>query len=291
MPDTLSIENLTLEIKGKKILNFDRSLVVENGDVVAILGPNGAGKSTFVNCLIGQMPFEGIISKSYGVEDVGILFQNNNYGELIKVNELISLVTQKALSSPVVRAMIEKFDLTDMLNTRVGKLSKGEQQRLSLALILSRDQKLLIFDELTTGLDFEKRRDLLTIVKENSIGKTVLLVTHYFEEIFNWAKKILLLDKGNIVFWGTIEEFLLEHEHTSTILIPKEHVPSVKGILNSCKDVYFIEDYEGSFCGILVNAEKEASYIKSHIKRHGLEYAERPADFYSAYKLALIKRR
>ncbi len=286
MEKCISINDLSVVLKGRNILDFDRNISISNGDTVAILGPNGAGKSTLINCIIGQLPFSGSITINKELKNLGILFQENEYGDLIKVNELICLVTQKNKSDDLVQSMIDEFNLAYLLNTRISKLSKGELQRLSLALVLSRNPDFFIFDELTTGLDFEKRVELLNLVKSKTKNKTVILVTHYFEEISSWANKILLLDGGKIVFWGSVSNFEKEYSHLKVLLISKDHISDVRNEVSKLDGVCLISNYENSYCAAIV-LNDDGSSIEDSLNKQGIKFASRPSDFYSFYRLAL----
>ncbi len=285
MDDSLTITDLSVVLGGKNILAINQTIDILHGDVIAIVGPNGAGKTTLVNCIIEQRTYSGTIRKGSSFEKVGILFQNNDYGHLMKVKELISIVTQKYLKDTSVIQMIHDFDLKDILDSRVGELSKGELQRLSLALVLYRDSDFLIFDELTTGLDFEKRMHLLHLVRERTASKTVLVVTHYFEEIAGWASKILMLDKGNVVFWGAIDSFKEQYRHQGVILVSQEDSLLLSQDTDF-SDVPSIRQYEGALCAVILEDEDRLRRAEHFLREREISYTLRPPDFYSMYRYA-----
>ena len=128
MDDSLTITDLSVVLGGKNILAIDQTIDILHGDVVAIVGPNGAGKTTLVNCIIDQRPYSGTIRKGPSFRDVGILFQNNDYGHLMKVKELISIVAQKNLKDASVVQMVHDFDLAGILDSRVGGLSPSRKR-------------------------------------------------------------------------------------------------------------------------------------------------------------------
>ena len=285
MDDSLTIDNLSVILGGKNILTINQTIDILHGDVIAIVGPNGAVKTTLVNCLIEQRPYSGTIRKGPSFEDVGILFQNNDYGHLMKVKELISIVAQKNLKTASVAQMVCDFDLKNILDSQVGELSQGELQRLSLALVLYRDSDFLIFDELTTGLDFEKRMHLLRLVRERTASKTVLVVTHYFEEIVGWASKLLMLDRGHVVFWGTIGAFKEQYRHPGVILVSQEDSLALSQDANF-SDALFIKQYEGTLCAVILESEDRVNRAERFLQGQGINYTLRPPDFYSMYRYA-----
>ena len=202
--------------KGKQkrqILNIDKPVEVIEGDVVGIIGENGSGKSTLINCLLNEIPYKGEIKSDFSLTDIGIQFQDNPLNDLMKVKELIEIVTNKSINSDEAKSLISKFELTSILNNRLNKISGGEKQRLVLSLVTFFYKPLYIFDEITTGLDFEKRQEITNIIRNESKDKTILIVTHYFNEIENWANKILCLHKGNLIFFGETKQLLSKSKY------------------------------------------------------------------------------
>ena len=284
MDKMLSISDIKVELRQKIILLLDRQINILPGDVVAVIGPNGAGKTTLINCIINQIPYQGTIHRHSDCERLGILFQDNSYGSLMKTKELISIVTQKKLRDPNVSAMLSDFNLSNILNTRLGKISKGELQRLTLALLLYNKPELLIFDELTTGLDYEKRMNLLQLVKNRTACKTVITVTHYFEELNDWANKILMLNEGRVVFWGTIQEFKEKKQHYSMILFRQDKRNKVLGF---CKGKDIISAYEEDFDAIVTSSSKDESTLREIFVKNNINFEMRQRDIYSSYCLIL----
>ena len=194
--------------KKRQILNIVKPIEVLEGDVVGIIGENGSGKSTLINCILNEIPYKGEIKCGFSLNDIGIQFQDNPLNDLMKVKELIEIVLNKSINSTEAKNLISKFDLNNILNNRLNKISGGEKQRLVLALVTFFNKPLYIFDEITTGLDFEKRQEITNIIKNESKNKTILIVTHYFSEIENWANKILCLHKGKLIFFGETKQLL-----------------------------------------------------------------------------------
>jgi ABC-2 type transport system ATP-binding protein len=216
----LTFSNLDVTIKGNTILHISHDITINRGDVVGIIGANGAGKTTFVNCIINRIHFEGDMQRFFTSDELGIQFQSNSYNKIMKVSELIQIVSGKHRFDSALMNQIREFDIESLLNKKIGKLSVGESQRLTLFLVLYKNPNFLIFDELTTGLDYQKRNRLLQIVRGYSKNKTVLTITHYFEELTDWANKFLILHKGNLLFWGTYQELQEKYPYYSILKIP-----------------------------------------------------------------------
>ena len=96
MENLLEIKELSVDIDGTSILDLKgRTIAIDKGDVIGIIGENGAGKSTLINCIIDKIQYSGCIKKNFSVDELGIQFQINSYNKLMKVYELIQIVTKK----------------------------------------------------------------------------------------------------------------------------------------------------------------------------------------------------
>jgi len=155
--------------------------------VVGVIGENGAGKSTLLNAIIGETPHSGEIEREFSLETLGIQFQQNSYNPLMTVREIIRMVFGRKFDSDLLDS-IRRYELESLLGSRIGKLSGGERQRLTLFLVLAVSKtphSFYIFDELTTGLDFQKRQSMIELVRQRTATSTVLMTTHYCEELSN----------------------------------------------------------------------------------------------------------
>ena len=275
--DILKINNLKVIYNNTAVLNIN-NLSVSECEIVGIIGANGAGKTTLINCILNEIHYTGDIIRKFTKDDVGIQFQTNSYNDLMKVSELIKIVTKKRRIDNSMRMLCDKFDITSILNKKINNLSGGEKQRLTLFLVLYLNPKILFLDELTTGLDFEKRQKLLKIVREYSKGKTVFTVTHYFDEIQNWATKILVLYKGKKIFYGTFDELKKRHSHFSVIKVSSDFDDNHFSILN---------DEDDDFKLIVTNSLEEQTAAINLLNNLNLEYEVKPCNLYSLYTLLI----
>lgn len=281
------VEDIKASVKdGKKeriILLLNGKIEISEGDVVGIIGENGSGKTTFINCLLNEFPFKGKIISDFKRKEIGVQFQNNSLNDLMKVKELIEIVLNCSINSEKCKTLIEKFSLAGILNNRLNKLSGGEKQRLVLALVMFFDSKLFIFDEITTGLDFEKREDILLRIKHETKGKTILIVTHYFTELENWANKVLCLYRGKSLFFGEIEtlfdscpykvflhikkeDFLLKNDYGSKLLKKDEFGNLFLGFNNEmlCNEFIKLNDlHEKDYKKSTISLENAYMYLTS----------------------------
>ncbi|MGV4891041.1 ABC transporter ATP-binding protein [Streptomyces viridosporus] len=190
------------------------SFAVEEGEIFGILGPNGAGKTTTVECVGGlRVPDTGRIRVT-GLDPVtdheevtrvlGAQLQQSELQPKLTVREALELYASFYPRPADWRPLAERLGLTPKLTTRFAKLSGGQKQRLSIALALIGDPRIVVLDELTTGLDPRARRDTWELVEDvRAGGVTVLLVTHFMEEAQRLCDRIAVIDRGRIAALDT----------------------------------------------------------------------------------------
>lgn len=188
-------------------------LSVEAGEVFAILGPNGAGKSTTVEILEGYRSLtSGTVSvlgydpaeaqRSYK-ERIGIVLQETAIEEQLTVAEAIDTYGSMYPNRRPTGELIELVGLEEKTDARIRTLSGGQRRRLELALGIAGDPEIIFLDEPTTGFDPSARRQAWSIVENlTSLGKTVLLTTHYMDEAQFLADRVAVMAKGKIVAEG-----------------------------------------------------------------------------------------
>ncbi|MEU6423017.1 ABC transporter ATP-binding protein [Streptomyces spiralis] len=190
------------------------SFAVDEGEIFGILGPNGAGKTTTVECVEGlRVPDAGRVRVA-GLDPVadhdevaGILGAQLQQSELqpkLTVREALELYASFYPNPADWRPLAERLGLTAKLGTRFAKLSGGQRQRLFIALALIGNPRVVVLDELTTGLDPRARRDTWQLIEEvRAGGVTVLLVTHFMEEAQRLCDRIAVIDKGRVAALDT----------------------------------------------------------------------------------------
>ncbi len=191
------------------------SLAVEPGEVVAILGPNGAGKSTSIALMLGMRRASSGSVALFGEnprlanhrKHIGVMLQESGIPETLKVRELVELFGRFHDNPMVTQEAIKMAGLEDKANTRLGRLSGGQKQRVYFALALVGNPDVLFLDEPTTGLDVESRRNFWDqINKQVAWGKTIILTTHNLEEADALAKRIIVINQGQIIADGTPDQ-------------------------------------------------------------------------------------
>ncbi len=202
------------------------SLSIPKGSFFGLLGPNGAGKSTTIHCITGiatptrgQILVDGVdIVKEYKFArtKVGLSPQEFNVDIFATPEQLMDFMggyygipqTERQVR---IDELIKRFDLEEHRYVKFQKLSGGLKRRAMLGRALVHTPDLLILDEPTAGVDVEQRRDLWAYLKEmNERGKTIILTSHYLEEIQHLCHDIAIINHGKIVWQGTKSELMKE---------------------------------------------------------------------------------
>lgn len=219
----IELSHIQYTIGEKKILD-DVSLCIEEGDKIAICGPNGAGKSSLINLMLnitgmdfqmrthrvsGKIDNTLFDAKTY--QDVKVHLQNSkiSYNLYLKVNELLKL----CFDDKVPMDLVEKMGLKNKLDNLIRTLSGGEFQKLNIILVVASKPKVIFLDEMTTGLDYEAKKEILSYIQEYTQNKgiTLVFVTHYLEEVLTLADKICFMDEGKIVEQGELDKLFIKY--------------------------------------------------------------------------------
>jgi ABC-2 type transport system ATP-binding protein len=192
---------------------------VARGEVFGLLGPNGAGKTTTVEILEGYRRRDGGVAEVLGFdpatggrayrEQIGVVLQQTELMPVLTVYETHELFAGYYERPRDVDEVIELVGLTEKRNARVKTLSGGQKRRLDLGIALVGDPELVFLDEPTTGFDPAARRSAWETVRSlRSLGKTILLTTHYLDEAQQLADRVAVLRGGEIVRIGTPAELI-----------------------------------------------------------------------------------
>ena len=223
----IEVENLTKSY-GDVAAVAGLDLEIQAGEIFALLGPNGAGKTTTVEILEGYRHRDGGRVSVLGHDPdrerrqlkprIGIVLQSTGVDRYLTVAETIAMYASYYPHPRPVGEIIELVGLVAKRDTRVIKLSGGQQRRLDVAIALAGDPDLLFLDEPTTGFDPSARREAWEVVKNlASLGKTVLLTTHYMDEAQYLADRVAVMAAGRIVASGTPEQ--IGGRHTEGVRI------------------------------------------------------------------------
>ncbi len=216
MPAVLRVEGLTKRYGSVTVLsNVDFSL--EPGTITAILGPNGAGKTTTLKCILGVTGFEGKVevdgysSRRQGKKArsrIGYLPQTPAFNEGDTCRQALKFLAElRGTDVSRVEPLLKRVDLEEQIDLAVGHLSGGMKQRLALAAALLSDPPLLLLDEPTANLDATSREQLHDLVAQlRAEGRTIVISTHFVDNLGDLADRVLVLRGGRLVYKGTVEE-------------------------------------------------------------------------------------
>ena len=210
------------------------------GQIIGLLGPNGAGKTTFVEILEGlRLPSSGTVAV-LGLDPsrapnqlrarIGVQLQTTAFIPELTVAETLRLYAALYPRSLSPNDVLSRVDLVDKARALVRTLSGGQRQRLAIALAMLHDPDLFILDEPTSGLDPMARRQIHDILKTlRQQGKTILLSSHYLDEVEALADRVVILSAGEIVADGTPLELLAKGAGNSTLWVTVSgHVDATK---------------------------------------------------------------
>jgi ABC-2 type transport system ATP-binding protein len=213
MTAVIEVTGLTKRYGGQAVVD-GISFHVDKGEIFGILGPNGAGKTTAVECLEGlrkrdegEVRILGLDPRGDGRrlhQRIGVQLQETQLQDKLKVREALELYASFYPNPADWRELLDRWGLAGKSGTSFGKLSGGQKQRLFIALALVGNPELVFLDELTAGLDPGARRatwDLISQVRAS--GVTVVLVSHFMDEVEELCDRVAILERGRIAALDT----------------------------------------------------------------------------------------
>ncbi len=189
---------------------------------IAIVGANGAGKSTLSEIIAKiKEPSSGKIEYSFGQtkteisSKIGIQFQDSSYPDFYKVNDLVKFIVEASeinISKSELDELYKTFDLYDLRKEVAKGLSGGQQQRLNILLAIVNNPKLLILDEVGTGLDVESRTKIKSYIKSyiKEHDASILLVSHNADEVIELVDRVIVIHNGEVFEDRKLDEIISE---------------------------------------------------------------------------------
>jgi ABC-2 type transport system ATP-binding protein len=189
-------------------------LEVPPGECFALLGPNGAGKTTTVEILEGlNTPTSGeveVLGLRWEADEkairerIGVTLQETRFPEKATVREMVRLFRSFYRNGLEPDEVLGRVALDSKANSFIEQLSGGQQRRLAVAVALVGDPELIFFDEPTTGLDPQSRRQLWDVIRElQGRGRTIVLTTHYMDEAERLCDRVAIIDLGRLIALGS----------------------------------------------------------------------------------------
>ncbi|MFF4614901.1 ABC transporter ATP-binding protein [Nonomuraea jabiensis] len=224
------------------VLALDRlSLDIRAGELVGLLGPNGAGKSTLINLFVGlRRPTSGTVELFGGSPQdpamrrgIGVTPQETGLPESLRVGEIVDFVSAHFAKKVDKGELLARFGLDDLAKRQVGGLSGGQKRRLAVALAFAGDPRLVFLDEPTTGLDVEARRSLWEGIRSfHEGGGTVLLTSHYLEEIEALAERVVVVGHGRVLADDTVRA-VRDMVGVRRVSLVAENLPELPGVIGT----------------------------------------------------------
>ncbi|GAK10197.1 ABC transporter, ATP-binding protein [Geomicrobium sp. JCM 19038] len=237
-----SIKGIVKRYKDQIALDYV-DLDIHEGEVLGLLGPNGAGKTTLIQCLMGIIPFDKGAIHLFGEE--GAVFNHVNKKKMGLVTQEITVFEELTAKENLeffagvyglkgeekkqrVKEALEFVGLSSKAKQSPNKFSGGMKRRLNIACALTHRPKLLIMDEPTVGIDPQSRNHILDAVRKlKEQGTTILYTTHYMEEVQSIATRVVIVDQGQVISEGTVDELIKNIQHEEKIFIDVNDVSTI----------------------------------------------------------------
>ena len=213
---------------GRTVAVEDVSFSVDAGEGFGLRGPNGSGKTTTVECLRGLRRADAGRLRVFGLDPatettklrrlIGSQLQDSALPDRLRVGEALELFATISPGGPPWRQLLQEWGLSDRRNTAFANLSGGQRQRLFVALALVSSPRLVVLDEMTTGLDPAARRvawDLVSALRDR--GTTVVLVTHFMDEAQRLCDRLAVIARGRVLATGTAAELIATHQSETVV--------------------------------------------------------------------------
>ncbi len=289
----IEVQGLTKYFGTTRAVN-NVSFKVEKGEIIGLLGPNGSGKTTIMRILTGFFPpttgkalIGGLDVAEHSLETrrrVGYLPENMVLYPDLSVSAMLDFAARvRELDARTAKARIdfatETCGLKDVRRKLIGKLSKGYRQRVGIAQAILSDPEVLILDEPTVGLDPRQVVEIRDLVRSLAGRSTVLLSTHILPEVTMTCRRVVIIDRGNIVAQDTPEQLTAKLQGTDqTIVTVSGPAPAVREALTAVHFVDRLQDRPtdvgtDGVCSFIAyssgHAEEVRSAMAACIVQHG----------------------
>ncbi len=251
----LNVNNLSVKYKDFEAVK-NASFSVNEGEIFGIVGPNGAGKTSMVEAIEGLRKRSGGEVNVLGLdpqknriatyEKVGVQLQETSYPANATVEEVCKLFSGFYDNPASYKELMSEIGFEGHLKKKIRSLSGGEKQKLSILLALLGNPQIVFLDELTTGLDPSARHEVWDALRKyKSRGISMVLVTHFMDEIENLCDRVAVMKKGEIIMIGTpaevIDSFCKERKVLFRVLEYADRLGFLKDVPH-VKDVIFNEN-------------------------------------------------
>ncbi len=281
--EIIKVEDLVVKY-GDFTAVSDVSFSISDGEAFGIIGKNGAGKTTLVETMeglnkktSGKILINGIDPSNKNkrkelYDIISVQLQSTSYPDKAKVEDLCKLFSSICDNPIDYNELLKKFDLAEKKNKLVSSLSGGQKQKLSVLLALISRPKVIFLDELTTGLDADARRELWKYLKELKKDKvTIILVSHYMDDIEMVCDRIGIMKNGKFIKIGTKEELIKESGLSRRITFYCD--TDIDSILSKLDGIVDIDSISGQYT-VIVNDESVTKKCSDLLDNNKIEYTD-----------------
>lgn len=246
----LRIQNLSVQYDNRKILS-DVNILVNPGEVAAVIGPNGAGKTTLIRAISGVIPIlsgdifiDGLDIHQLDPQErsklLSVIPQARNLPVAFTVQEVVTMGRTPYIGwlgkisksdEEIIQTAMQKTDIADLSDRRMGELSGGEQQRVLVARAIAQQSKVMLLDEPTTHLDIQYQISLLKIIRNlATVDRLVILMAiHDLNLVARYSDRVIALVDGRVSANGPKDDVLTEAILSSIYHVPMKIIPQEKG--------------------------------------------------------------
>lgn len=290
MPSAVLVKNLKKTYGDVEAVK-DVSFAIEPGEIFGLLGPNGAGKTTTIRCLCtlmspdsGQIELNGVSvldNPRAARQMLGYIAQEVAIDKVLTGRELLALQAAiyhlpKGDILGRIQQMLDFLEIADIADKKTGTYSGGQQKRLDLAAGLLHQPAVLVLDEPTVGLDIESRTAVWKFLRQlRDAGTTILLTSHYLEEVDALANRVAIIDAGKVISAGTPSDLKAEVGGDRITLRIREFTTdseaatarNLLAVLPMVQDV-IINSAQGNSLNLIVKSDADAlSAVQNALKQ------------------------
>lgn len=264
-------------IKGKKVLSNVNFSVAE-GEIFGLLGHNGAGKTTTIRVLLGLLKADKGNLLVFGKDvtddnrminsEIGFVLDKPGFYNKLSARENLQIYAElygidKTTIGNRINKMAEFFDLDTRLDDKYETYSKGMKQKVAIIRSLLHKPRILILDEITSGLDPKVQYEIRTLIKELAEQEkvTVIMSSHNLNEVEEMCSSLIILDKGEVKLSGKKEDIFKRNGVTLRINV-RNHMEKALEIIATCKNNYGILNFSTNNDQLIINAEKEEEILE-----------------------------
>ncbi|WP_057491435.1 ABC transporter ATP-binding protein [Streptococcus orisasini] len=282
----ITINNVSKKYNDKAVFE-NLNLSIREGEVTALVGSNGAGKTTLIKCILNLIPYEGHISYSFPSNNIydfiNVQMQRSFYENEVTVLEICNLYKSLLKSNSNINELLKDFDLIKLSNSKIKNLSGGEMQKLSILLTLVNSPKVIIFDEITTGVDPIGRRKIWDHIKKikKKYSLTILLTSHFLDEVEYLADRIIILDNKKIAYEGDIVSFIKSSVGTKKLIKFSSTFSLNKNIKADFPQITI--EQNGKYNQVFVDEQEESKLIEYLYRNGGTNISINSANLETAF--------